>query len=70
MTLIIDDTGKSHYLMRESRKRKWNEIEDDEKEELKKEIDNLKNAKYELEIEVLALRTELERIDDEGNNMN
>ena len=33
-------------------------------------MDNLKNAKYELEIEVLALRTELERIDDEGNNMN
>ena len=40
------------------------------KEELKKEIDNLKNAKYELEIEVLLLRAELERIDDEGNNMN
>ena len=35
---------------------------------LKKEIDNLKNAKYE-EIK-LTLRIELERIDDEGNNMN
>ena len=55
MTLIINDAGRSHYLMRESKKKKWNEIEDDKKEELKKEIDNLKNAKYELEIEVLAL---------------
>ena len=56
--------------MRENRKRKHLEIEDDEKEKFKQEINDLRKAKHDLEIEVMALTTELERIEDEQNNMN
>ena len=55
--------------MRENRKRKHFEI-DDEKEKFKQEINDLKKAKHDLEIEVMTLITELERIEDEQNNMN
>ena len=56
--------------MRENRKRKHLEIEDDEKKKFKQEINDLRKAKHDLEIEVMALTIELERIEDEQNNMN
>ena len=56
--------------MRENRKRKNFEIEDDEKKKFEQEINDLKKAKHDLEIEMMALTTKLERVEDEQNKMN
>ena len=56
--------------MIENRKRKHFEIKDDEKEKFKQEINDFKKVKHDLEIEVMALTTELERIENVQNNMN
>ena len=68
----IDEIGRSHYLLRKSLKRKANEIEEDEKEELKRQITEYRKAKVELESEVIYLTQQVEdyKKDDETSKKN
>ena len=40
----LDENGRSHYLIRKSKNRKLFEIEDDEKEQMRKDIDNYRKS--------------------------
>ena len=69
ITIKIDDTGRSHLLLRSTRKRKYNEIEDDEKEMFKKELEKIRKEKEGLECEIDLLRDQWNKYEDEHGRM-
>ena len=69
ITIKIDYTGRSHLLLRSTRKRKYNEIEDDEKEMLKKELEKIRKEKEGLECEIDLLRDQWNKYEDEHGRM-
>ena len=56
----IDETGRFHYLLRKSNKRKFNMIEDDEKVLLKQKIEEVKEEKYRLDEEIIRLNSQID----------
>ena len=56
----IDETGRSHYLIRKCKKRKYYEMEDDEKDKMKKEIEKYQRSKTNLENEIINLNCQID----------
>ena len=56
----IDDTGRFHYLLKKSNKRKFNMIEDDEKVLLKQKIEEVKVEKYRQDEEIIRLNSQID----------
>ena len=57
-----DDKGRSHYLIRKSQKRKHQEIEDDEKESMRKDLDNYKEWRIHLESQIVDLNKQIDEL--------
>ena len=56
---FVNDTGRTHFLLRKSNKRRYNEIEDEEKEELKSQIEEYKKSKFTLEKKVFEFASKV-----------
>ena len=62
--------GRSHYLLRQSQKRKFHRIEDYEKDNLKAEILKSNKEKLILECELELLRDHIENQNNDEDKIN
>ena len=72
LKIYLDDTGRFHYLLRKSNKRKHSMIEDDEKDMLKQKIEEVKEEKFRLDEEIMRSNSQIgeylqERLGSEEN---